>query len=100
MSVDCDIDMINALDAIIYKIEKEIYAQAKHHDRNALSILMTAPGIGEMIALTILYEIHTIKRFPSAQKFSSYSRLVTCLPAGRNVKELQTVNPLEMGTTK
>ncbi len=78
MSVDCDIDMINALDTIIHKIEKEIYAQAKYHDRNALSILLTVPGIGKMLGLTILYETHTIKRFPSAQKFSSYSRLVKC----------------------
>jgi len=44
---------------------------AKHHDLKALVILMTVPGIGEILALTILYEIHTIKRFPSAQKFSS-----------------------------
>jgi len=78
MTVECDIDMINSLDLIIRKIEKEIYAQAKNHDRKALSILMTVPGIGEMIALTILYEIHTIERFSSAQKFSSYCRLVKC----------------------
>jgi transposase len=29
-----------------------------------------------MLALTILYEIHTIHRFPSAQHLSSYARLV------------------------
>lgn len=78
MTVDCDIDMINTLDSIISKIEKQIYAQAKYHDRPALSILMSVPGIGEMLAFTILYEIHTINRFPSVQNFSSYCRLVKC----------------------
>ena len=61
---------------MIYKIEKQVLKQAKHHDRNALSILMTTPGIGKMLALTILYEIHTINRFQSRQQFSSYARLV------------------------
>lgn len=76
MSVDCDLDHIQALDAIICKVEKQVLAQAKHHDRNALSILMSVPGIGEMLAMTILYEIHVITRFSSAQHFSSYCRLV------------------------
>ena len=76
MSVDCDLDLIDALDPMIHKIEKHVLAQAKHHDRNTLSILMTTPGVGEMLALTILYEIHTIERFRSASAFSSYSRVV------------------------
>jgi len=76
MTVDCDLDMIEAFDSVVYKIEKQIWKQAKHHDRRVLSTLMTTPGIGEMLALTILYEIHTIDRFQSAQHFSSYARLV------------------------
>jgi len=39
---------------------------AKNHVLKALAILMTVPGIGEILALAILYEIHTIKRNPSA----------------------------------
>ena len=74
MSVDCDLDLVDALDAMIYKVEKQVFAQAKHHDRNALSILMTIPGVGKMLALTILYEIHIIARFRSASAFSSYCR--------------------------
>ena len=76
MSVDCDLDLVDALDPVIHRIEKQVLAQAKHHDRNAFSILMTTPGVGEMLALTILYEIHTITRFRSASAFSSYSRVV------------------------
>jgi transposase len=34
------------------------------------------PGIGKVLALTILYEIHDITRFDRVQEFASYARLV------------------------
>ena len=66
LSVDCDLDLIDQLDETIRKIENQVLVQAKHHDRTALSILLTVPGIGRILALTMLYEIHTITRFKSA----------------------------------
>jgi transposase len=36
------------------------------------------PGIGKVLALTILYEIHDITRFDRVQEFASYARLVKC----------------------
>jgi transposase len=36
------------------------------------------PGIGQILALVILYEIHDIRRFPRVQDFVSYCRLVKC----------------------
>jgi transposase len=36
------------------------------------------PGIGQILALVLLYEIHDIRRFPSVQDFVSYCRLVKC----------------------
>jgi len=76
LSIHSDLDMIEALDAIIYTLEKQLATQAKHHDPKAFALLKTMPGVGKMIALTILYEIHTIERFRSAGALSSYSRLV------------------------
>jgi transposase len=35
-------------------------------------------GIGKIISMVILYEIHTINRFPRVQDFVSYARLVKC----------------------
>jgi len=32
--------------------------------------------VGQILALTILYEVHDIKRFGSVQQFSSYARLI------------------------
>lgn len=45
---------------------------------NALdfALLRSIPGIGAVLAATILYEIHDIHRFPSVQHFCSYARLV------------------------
>jgi len=41
---------------------------------------------GKILALTILYEIHDISRFPRVQQFVSYCRLVKCSrqSAGKN----------------
>ena len=36
------------------------------------------PGIGKILALTILYEIHDVNRFSRVQEFASYARLVKC----------------------
>ncbi len=36
------------------------------------------PGIGKILSLVILYEIHDINRFPRPQELASYARLVKC----------------------
>ena len=36
------------------------------------------PGIGKVLALTILYEIHDMTRFDRVQEFASYARLIKC----------------------
>jgi len=41
--------------------------------------LLTVPGIGYTLALTIYYEIGEIRRFASARRFASYCRLVPAL---------------------
>ena len=86
LSVECDLDIMEAYDPIINKLEKRIRLQAKHHDRKVFEILLTTPGIGDILAWTILYEIHKIDRFPSPQRFSSYSRVVKCERTSNNKK--------------
>lgn len=76
LSLATDIRVMNDMDQIIDVLEQKIEGEAKHHDRNAFELLKTIPGVGDILALTMLYEIHTISRFPSVQKFSSYCRLV------------------------
>jgi transposase len=41
-------------------------------------LLQTVPGIGKMLSLVLLDEIHQIDRFPRVQDFVSSCRLVKC----------------------
>lgn len=76
LTVASDIRVMNDMDQIVDALEQKVEAEAKHHDRAAFELLKTIPGVGDILALTLLYEIHTISRFPTVQKFSSYCRLV------------------------
>jgi transposase len=42
-------------------------------------LIKSVNGIGNIIGLTLLYEIHDIHRFDTIQGFMSYCRLVKCL---------------------
>jgi len=74
--VRLDLALIGEYDRLLTGLELEIVTQAKAHDAHAYHRLRTVPGIGKILALVILYEIHTIARFPSVQDFVSYARLV------------------------
>ena len=51
---------------------------AKQHDVQTYWRLRSVPGIGKILALVILYEIHDIGRFEQVEDFVSYGRLVKC----------------------
>jgi transposase len=76
--IHADLAVIEAYDPIIAKMERDIISMANHHDPVAYALLKSIPGIGRILGLVILYEIETIKRFPSVQDFVSYCRLVKC----------------------
>ncbi|MFO7558635.1 MAG: IS110 family transposase [Desulfobacterales bacterium] len=75
-SVEVDLAMVEALNEILRKLEWHIEKTAKQHDYNTLLRLRSIPGVGQILALVILYEVEDIKRFPTVQKFSSYARLI------------------------
>lgn len=77
-SVELDVHIIQFLDKQIAVLERELWLQAKLQQPRTLDLLQTVPGIGPILALTILYEIHDLERFPRVQDFVSYSRLVAC----------------------
>ena len=74
--VEADLQLCTAYDGLIRELEKTVDLQAATHDAHSLHVLQTTPGIGRILGLTVLYEIHTIDRFPRVQDFSSYARLV------------------------
>ena len=77
-SIEADVRTILHYEEMLKGLDLEIKRSAKVHDPNAFRLLQTIRGIGDILALTILYEIHTIERFPTVQDFCSYARLVKC----------------------
>ena len=75
-SVQSDIEMLSHYDKHIRKLECFLEQSAKVHDANNFFRLQTIPGVGRIIAMTMLYEIHDIKRFSTVGQFLSYCRLV------------------------
>jgi transposase len=60
---------------------KAIHGGKKKDDKidsdKIATLLRSVPGIGKVLALVILYEIHQIRRFRSAGEFLSYARLIS-----------------------
>ena len=77
-SMELDINLIGFYDQQLSKVEWHILHHAKNCDPHALMLLRTVPGIGEILSLVILFEIHSIERFPTVQDFASYCRLIKC----------------------
>lgn len=75
-AIQADLTMIESFNRLIKPLEWQIEKTAAGHDRNNLYLLRTIPGVGQILALVILYEIHDIKRFKTVQRFCSYARLI------------------------
>ena len=76
LGASSEMDVIRTYDTQIEKLGDEIIRQAKKHEGRDYQILQTVTGIGPILALTILFEVDTIERFPTVKNFLSYSRLV------------------------
>jgi transposase len=74
--VECDLALIDALDLQIHELERHLIRTAKVDDAQAYARLQSIPGIGKILGLVLLYEIHDIGRFPEVGNFLSYARLV------------------------
>ena len=77
-SLDANLQLLQRYDSVIRDLEVYILRQTRHIDRHHLHILQSIHGVGDIIALTILYEVDQISRFPRPQNFVSYCRLVKC----------------------
>jgi transposase len=77
-SIEVDLSLVSYYDELLRDVELTLLKTAKQHDANTLYLLQTVPGIGKILSLVLLYEIHHIERFPSVQEFASYCRLVKC----------------------
>lgn len=77
-NVETDLMMADHLHDEIVCLENYIVRHVNAFDPRTYHRLQTVPGIGKVLALTILYEIGDISRFQTVQAFCSYARLVKC----------------------
>jgi len=78
LSAQANLDSINFLKQRIQGLEKAI--RKKVRLKKAFHYLKTVPGIGDILALTIMLEVGDINRFSKVGNFTSYCR---CAPSRR-----------------
>jgi transposase len=75
-NIEVDLALITYYDELLRDLELSIIQTAKKHDANTLYLLQPVPGVGKILSLVRLDEIHDIARCPRVQDFVSYGRLV------------------------
>src|SRR6516162_1351796 len=78
-NVELDLALIDTYDEQVGAVELYLTRTAKVDDPQAYARLRSVPGVGPVLTLVLLYEIHDIRRFPEVGQFLSYARLVRCV---------------------
>src|SRR5207245_2721653 len=86
-NVSVDLRLIHHLSQLIVDLEHYLIRTARVEDQQTYERLQTIPGVGRVLALVLLYEMHDWSRCSSVGQFLSYARLVRCLheSAGKTV---------------
>ncbi len=74
LTARCNISTIGFLSIKIKEIEKAVKSHVKL--RREFEYLLTMPGIGDILGMTIMLEVGDITRFPTVGDYSSYCRCV------------------------
>ena len=80
-SLAVDLALITSYAERLRDVALTIVTTANHHDANTRYLLQTVPGIGTILSLVLLYDIHQIDRFPRVQDVLSSCRLGKCRKA-------------------
>jgi transposase len=77
-NVELDLALLDTCAEHIRAAELYLTRTAKVDDPQSFRRLLAVPGVGKVLALVLLYEIHAIRRVPAVGPFLSYARLVRC----------------------
>jgi transposase len=77
-TIEVDLALLGSYDELLRDLDLHLVTAAKQDRANALCLLQTVPGLGKILSLVLLYELHDIGRFPCVQDVVSYCRLVKC----------------------
>jgi transposase len=78
LAVQANVDLVHATTDIIKKVEKRIREHIQLTPE--FTVLKSVPGIGDVLASTIMLETGTIERFAEVGNYVSYAR---CVGSGR-----------------
>src|SRR5262249_37833825 len=68
-NAELDLALVDAYDRQISPVKLSLTRTAKVDDPQAFHRLLSVPGVGRILALIFLYEIHDIRRFPEVGQF-------------------------------
>jgi transposase len=85
LSVQASLEAITKFQLIIKEIETRLHERVKLQP--AYQILKTTPGIGEVLATTIMLETGPIERFHSPGNYASYARCVSSVHTSNGKKK-------------
>src|ERR671936_650016 len=74
-TIEVDWALIPSDDPLLGDVELALGKAAKHHDAHTLYLLQTVPGIGKILSLVLVYDMHDMDRVPTAQDCVSSCRL-------------------------
>lgn len=87
MAIQANIAVIQTLTTEIQRLEKRL--QESLGGRPEYALLTTVPGIGRVLATTILLEVGCIERFTAVGHFASYARCVDSVHTSNGKKKGQ-----------
>jgi transposase len=85
LAVKSNIAAIQFYNTQIRELEKEVLDQVKLRDD--FNMLLTIPGIGKILGLTIMLEVGDIGRFPTVGDYCSYCRCVKAVRLSNGKKK-------------
>ena len=85
MAIKSTLAVIRGIDVEIAKVEREVLKQVAPDPQ--FDLLSEVPGIGKILAMTIVLETGDIKRFPSVGNYASYCRRVKSTKLTNNKKK-------------
>jgi transposase len=77
-AIEVDVSLIDHYDQLLGEVELYLTRSANTDDVQTFARLPSVPGLGQILALVLLYEIQDISRFPRVQDFVSSCRVVKC----------------------
>jgi len=76
LSMDVNMRLLDTLDELIGEVELHLTRTVKVEAPHSYYLLQSIPGVGKILALVLLYEIHDVRRFANEGDFLSYARLI------------------------